>query len=389
MADTLAQTPPMGWNSWNAHSCTVTEADIREAADALVDTGLRDAGYEYVVVDDCWMAEDYGEGGRLRADPDEFPGGMGALVEYVHDRGLKFGLYSSAGSHTCQGYPATLGRERRHAQQFAAWGVDYLKYDNCGDHRDRDAVDRYAAMGEALAAVDCDIVYSVCEWGENDPWKWAGNIGAHLWRTTDDIVAKWRADPGEFGLGILDIIERTATLDIAGAHGPGGWNDPDMLQIGNGPESGQSQHEPTTVHRPLSDAESRTHFGFWCLLGAPLMVGTDLTELSDRDHAILTNDHLVAINQDPLGIQGTPDRRADGHAVWSKRLEDGGATVALLNRGGEWREVAAHTGLVDVAESAERYRVLDCWTGETWTTAGDLTTHVEPRDTAILRVTPA
>jgi alpha-galactosidase len=378
----------MGWNSWNADSCAVTAADVREAADALVETGLSDAGYEYVVVDDCWMAEEYGEGGRLRAHPTDFPNGMAALADYVHDRGLRFGLYSSAGSHTCQGYPATLGREQRHAEQFAEWGVDYFKYDNCGDHRGRDAVDRYAAMGEALAAVDRDIVYSVCEWGESRPWNWARNVGAHLWRTTDDIVAKWRTDDGEFGLGILDIIERTAALDIAAAHGPDGWNDPDMLQVGNGPDAGQSQHEQTDVHRPLTDAETRTHFGFWCLLAAPLLVGTDLRALGECDAEILTNEALIAINQDPLGLQGTPDRRDDDRAVWSKRLQDGGAAVALLNRGGEWREIAAHVDTVDVVGTAERYRVRDCWTGETWTTAGALTTHVEPRDTAMLRVSP-
>lgn len=381
----LAETPPMGWNSWNAYSCTVTEDDVREAADAIVETGLREAGYEYVVVDDCWMAEETDEDGSLCAHPTDFPSGMGALADYVHDRGLQFGLYSSAGSHTCQGYPATLGRERRHAEQFAGWGVDYLKYDNCGDHRGRDAVDRYAAMGEALAAVDRDIVYSVCEWGENRPWEWARNVGAHLWRTTDDIVAKWRTEPDEFGLGIADIIERVGRLDIAGAHGPGGWNDPDMLQIGNGPDSGQSQHEPATVHRSLSAAESRTHFGFWCLLAAPLLVGTDLASLSERDRELLTNERLLAINQDPLGIQGTPD----SESVWSKRLHDGGAAVALWNRGDEWREVHAHVDAVDVPATADSYRVRDCWTGEAWTTSGALTTHVEPRDTAMYRVTPA
>jgi len=335
------------------------------------------------------MAEETDADGGLRADSENFPSGMAALADYVHDRGLKFGLYSSAGSHTCQGYPASLGRERRHAEQFAEWGVDYLKYDNCGDHRGRDAVDRYRTMGEALAGVDRDIVYSICEWGEHEPWAWARNVGGHLWRTTDDIVAKYRGDPGEFGLGIADIIEQTATLKIAGAHGPGGWNDPDMLQVGNGPESGQSQHEPATVHRPLTGAESRTHFGFWCLLAAPLMVGTDLSSLTEHDRDILTNDRLIAINQDPLGIQGTPDRRDQDVSVWSKCLEDGGAAVALWNRADEWREIHAHTETVDVHSGSGSYDVLDCWTGETWTTSDELTTHVEPRDTAMLRVTPA
>ncbi|MDS0261276.1 glycoside hydrolase family 27 protein [Haloarcula sp. S1CR25-12] len=389
----LAATPPMGWNSWNAHSCAVTEADIRAAADAVVSTGLRDAGYEYVVVDDCWMADETADEtaaeGRLRADPEAFPGGMAALADYVHDRGLKFGLYSSAGSHTCQGYPASLGRERVHAEQFADWGVDFLKYDNCGDHRGREPRDRYGAMGEALRSVDRDILYSICEWGRHDPWLWAREAGGHMWRVTDDAVAKWRVDGDAFGLGIADIIDRVADLDTASSHGPGGWSDPDMLQVGNGPDSGQSRHEPTDVVRPLTPAENRTHFAFWCLLGAPLFVGTDLTDIDEGVLDILTTDRLVAVDQDPLGAQGTPDRRTADAEVWSKPLHDGGAAVALWNRGSEPRDLRAHVDETALPSAADRYAVCDCWTGETWETAGDLRAAVDPRDTAVLRVTPA
>ena len=385
-ADGLAATPPLGWNSWNSFSCEVTESDIRAAADALVDTGLREAGYEYVVVDDCWMAGETDSEGRLLPSAD-FPNGMAALADYVHDRGLKFGLYSSAGSHTCQDYPASLGHERLHAEQFAEWGVDYLKYDNCGDHRGRDAIDRYAAMGDALASVDRDIVYSICEWGQNRPWAWGRNAGGHLWRTADDLVAKWRADSDEFGLGVADVLDRMAALDAAATvHGPGGWNDPDMLQIGTGPESGQSEHEPVDVQRPLTEAERRTHFAFWCLLVAPLMIGADLTSLSDFDRELLTNERLLAIDQDPLGIQGTPDRRDGDAEVWSKRLADGGA-VAFHNRGDAEREISTHVSAVDVPGAADRYRVCDCWTGTEWETGGSLAMTVKPRDTAIVRVT--
>ena len=382
----LASTPPMGWNSWNAFSCEVTEADIRAAADALVETGLRDAGYEYVVVDDCWMANELDNDGRLKPSAD-FPNGMAALADYVHDRDLKFGLYSSAGSHTCQGYPASLGREELHAQQFADWGVDYLKYDNCGDHGGRDAVDRYAAMGDALASVDRDIVYSICEWGENRPWRWGRNVGGHLWRSTDDLVAKWRTDSDEFGLGVADVLDRMAAIDSAAAHGPGGWNDPDMLQIGNGPASGQSEHEAVDVQRPLTEAERRTHFAFWCLLAAPLMIGTDLTSLSAFDRELLTNERLLAIDQDPLGIQGTPDRRGDSEEVWSKRLQEG-AAVLFHNRGDDAREVSTHVADTDVPTGSGRYRVQDCWTGNKWETDGSLAMTVEPRDSAVVRVTP-
>jgi len=383
----LAATPPMGWNSWNAHSCAVTADDIRAAADALVETGLRDAGYEYVVVDDCWMAEEPGTAGRLRADPDDFPSGMAALAEYVHDRGLQFGLYSSAGSHTCQGYPASLGRERTHAQQFADWGVDYLKYDNCGDHRGRDAVSRYAAMGAALRAVDQEIVYSVCEWGESTPWQWARNVGGNCWRVTDDAVAKWQTGPEEFGLGIADILDRVAALDIAAAQAPGGWNDPDMLQVGNGPDSGQSRHEPTDISRPLTATENRTHFAFWCLLGAPLFVGTDLTDVSADVLDILTNERLLAIDQDPLGLQGMPDRREATAEIWSKRLRDG-AAVALWNRSEAATTLSTHVDDTSVPTAGDRYDVLDCWTGECWETGGHLSATVEPRETTVFRVTP-
>ena len=386
-ATTLAATPPMGWNSWNAVSCEVTEADIRAAADALVDTGLREAGYEYVVVDDCWMADELDSKGRLQPST-AFPDGMAALADYVHDRGLQFGLYSAAGSHTCQGYPATLGREQLHAEQFAAWGVDYLKYDNCGDHHGRDAIARYAAMGDALAGVDRDIIYSICEWGENRPWQWGRNVGGHCWRTTDDLVAKWRTDPDEFGLGIADVIDRMAAINAAASHGPGGWNDPDMLQIGNDHESGQSKHEPVTVHRPLTEAERRTHFAFWCLWAAPLMIGTDLTSLSTFDRELLANERLLAINQDRLGIQGTPDERNENSEVWSKRLADGGAAVAFHNRAGAKREITTHVVDTDIPEGADRYQVCDCWTGNEWTTNGSLAMTVRPRDTAIVRVTP-
>ena len=385
--DGLAATPPLGWNSWNPVSCEVTEHDIRDAADALIDTGLREAGYEYVVVDDCWMASETDSAGRLQPSTD-FPNGMAALADYVHDRDLKFGLYSSAGSHTCQGYPASLGRERLHAEQFAEWGVDYLKYDNCGDHAGRDAIDRYTTMGEALAAVDREIVYSICEWGENRPWEWGRNVGGHLWRATDDLVAKWRADRDEFGLGTADVLDRMAAHAPAASHGPGGWNDPDMLQIGNGPQSGQSEHEAVDVQRPLTEAERRTHFAFWCLLAAPLMVGADLTSLSDFDRELLTNGRLLAIDQDPLGIQGTPDRRDGDAEVWSKRLADGGAAVAFHNRGDAEREISTHVSAVDVPAGADRYRVCDCWTGNVWETDRSPAMTVEPRDTAIVRVTP-
>jgi len=333
------------------------------------------------------MATEPGPEGRLRADPETFPSGIAALADYVHDRDLRFGLYSSAGSHTCQGYPASLDRERLHAEQFADWGVDFLKYDNCGDHRGRDARDRYDAMGEALAAVDRDIVYSICTWGEYDPWTWGDEVGGHLWRVTDDAVAKWHADADEFGLGIADILDRVASLPPA--QSPGGWADPDMLQVGNGPGSGQSRHEPTDIRRPLSDAENRTHFAMWCLLGAPLFVGTDLTDIGDSVREILTNERLLAIDQDPLGARGTPVRREDSWEIWQKPLADGGVAVGLWNRGEATGELRTRIGEIDAPVTAHQCDVVDCWSGERWVTTDELAATVAPRDTAVFRVSPA
>ncbi|WP_211194981.1 glycoside hydrolase family 27 protein [Halorhabdus amylolytica] len=383
----LAATPPMGWNSWNAFSCAVTEEDIRSAADRLVETGLRDAGYEYLVVDDCWMDDELDDG-YLRPHPEDFPSGIEALAEYVHDRDLKFGIYSSAGRVTCQGYPASLGHERKHARQFADWGVDYLKYDNCGDHEGKDALARYSAMGKALAKVDRDIVYSICEWGRNEPWRWGRNAGGHLWRATHDIVAKWSTEDTEFGLGIADIIDQMDDRDIAPSHGPGGWNDPDMLQIGNGPDSGQSKLEDVTVERGLTPAEERTHFSFWCLFAAPLMAGNDLVEMDDRTLALLTNEDAVAINQDPLGIQGTRDGRLGETEVWSKRLTDGRCAVILFNRGRTPATIETTVETVDMSVDAATYTVEDVWEDDEWQTSGTLHATVDPHDVALFRVSP-
>ncbi|WP_181685155.1 glycoside hydrolase family 27 protein [Halorhabdus salina] len=384
----LATTPPMGWNSWNSFSCDVTEEDIRTAADQLVETGLRDAGYEYLVVDDCWMAETLDDDGRLRPHPETFPSGIEPLAEYIHDRGLKFGIYSSAGTRTCQDYPASLGREGLHAQQFADWGVDYLKYDNCGDHRGKDAIARYSAMGKALAEVDRDIVYSICEWGENEPWLWGRNVGGHLWRSTFDIVAKWSANRFEFGLGIVDIIDRMAERTIESSHGPGGWNDPDMLQVGNGPDSGQSELEDVAIERGLTEAEERTHFSFWCLFGAPLMAGNDLAEMDDRTRELLTNEDAIAIDQDPLGIQGTRDGVLDETEIWSKRLAGDECAVILFNRSESTTDIETTVETVDMPVDAETYTAWDIWNDEVFETDGRIHATVEPHDVAFMRLSP-
>jgi alpha-galactosidase len=228
-ADGLALTPPMGWNSWNRFGCDVSESLIRETADALVASGMKDAGYQYVVVDDCWQV-DRDASGRIVADPERFPSGMKALADYVHSKGLKFGLYSDAGTKTCAGRPGSKGHEEEDARTYAEWGVDYLKYDWCHTEG-QDARDSYARMSRALRATGRPIVFSICEWGTTRPWLWAPGIG-HLWRATGDIQDCWDCGRSWGGMGVTHIIDLVA--DLHPYAGPGRWNDADMLEVGNG-----------------------------------------------------------------------------------------------------------------------------------------------------------
>lgn len=387
MTKSWLSTPPMGWNSWNAFSWEVKEEDIRRTADAMVETGLLEAGYDYLVVDDTWMAESLDDVGNFKPHPEDFPTGISDLSDYVHERGLKFGIYSSAGTETCAGFPGSLGREDRHAKQFSDWGVDYLKYDNCGNHLGRDAVDRYSAMGQALASVDREIVYSICEWGNNEPWLWGRNVGGDLWRTTGDILAKWEVtEEDEFGLGVLDIIDRMENLDISSYHGPGGWNDPDMLQVGNGPESAQSQIEEINVDKPFPVNEQRTHFSFWCLFSAPLMAGNDLLDMDDSVQEILLNEEAIAIDQDYLGIQGTRDWGEGDREVWSKRLAGGDCAVILFNRGEEELRIEADFDDLDLPKEAGRYNVREIWSGEEWEASDGVESRVGPRGVKMFRI---
>jgi len=318
----LARTPPMGWNSWNKFACDVSEDLIKQAADAMVRTGMKDAGYQYVVIDDCWQVSRDDQGGIV-ADAKRFPSGMKALGDYIHSKGLKFGLYSDAGTLTCQGRPGSRGYEYQDARQYAAWGVDYLKYDWCS-HSTQDSASSYAAMRDALAKSGRPIVFSICEWGSTKPWMWAKEIG-NLWRTTGDIMDQWDNPDKKSGNGVVQILDLQTGIEDASA--PGHWNDPDMLEVGNG---------------GMTLTEYRSHFSLWCLMAAPLMAGNDIRSMSADIQGILTNKEAIAINQDPLGVQG---RRVEAD-VWVKQLADGGRAVALLNRsGGEKRITVNWTSL--------------------------------------------
>jgi alpha-galactosidase len=317
--NSLAKTPPMGWNSWNKFACNVSEKLIKEMADAMVTSGMRDAGYIYLVIDDCWQIDRDAQGNIL-PDPQRFPSGMKALAAYVHSKGLKFGLYSDAGTLTCQKRPGSRGYEFQDARQYAAWDVDYMKYDWCSTGT-QNAPASYSIMRDALAKAGRPIVFSICEWGTSKPWLWAGNVG-NLWRTTGDIQDCWDCKRNWGGMGVVHILDLQDGLESYA--GPGRWNDPDMLEVGNG---------------GMTAIEYRSHFSLWCLLAAPLMAGNDLRSMSREVAEILTNREVIAIDQDPLGMQGRRVRGNGDQEVWAKQLADGGRAVVLFNRGPAAAEV--------------------------------------------------
>jgi alpha-galactosidase len=342
----LALTPPMGWNSWNKFGCHVSADMIRGMADAMVKSGMKDAGYQYVVIDDCWQVARDGDG-NIVPDPKTFPDGIKPVADYVHSLGLKFGIYSDAGSQTCAGRPGGLGHEYQDAIKYAAWGVDYLKYDWCHSST-QDAKSSYANIRNALDAAGRPIVLSICEWGSHQPWLWGKDVGGNLWRTTGDIQARWSGKkewkPGDCcSFGVVDIID--AEDSIYSYAGPGNWNDPDMLEVGNG---------------ELTAAENRSHFIFWALLAAPLMAGNDLRDMKAEVHDILTNKEVIAVNQDSLGRQGRRVWKNGDLEVWSKPLARGARAVILFNRGATEQEITARWGDLDYPEGLSA-AVRDLW----------------------------
>lgn len=372
----LAETPPMGWNSWNTFACDVSAELIKDTADAIVESGMKAAGYEYVNIDDCWMTEERDEQGNLQPDPEKFPNGIDAVADYIHEQGLKLGIYESAGTATCGGYPGSLGYEERDAQMFADWGVDYLKYDNCGDHHGLSAIERYTRMHEALEATDREIVLSICEWGNNDPWLWGPDVGGSLWRSTGDIKPLWTVDEDTWYHGIIDIVDMNEPL--ADHAGPGHWNDPDMLEVGVDIDDFPG----------LTETEDRTHFGLWAMMAAPLMAGNDVRNMSDETRDILTNEAVIAINQDPAGEQGRRIKNtggSDGTEVWAKPLANGDRAVALLNRGETTTSVLTSAREVGF-EDGSAYIARDLWEGTDAVTAGMIGASIPPHGLGLYRV---
>lgn len=349
----LALTPPMGWNSWNRFACDeINETVIRETADAMVASGMKDAGYEYIVIDDCWQIGRDADGNIL-ADPEKFPSGIKALADYVHARGLKFGIYTCAGVETCAKRPGSRGHEYQDARQYAAWGVDYVKVDWCNTST-QDARASYTLFRDAIHAAGRPMVLSICEWGLSQPWKWAGEVG-HLWRTTGDIRNNWDlpdAKEGKvWGGGVTVLLDMQTGLDRFA--GPGRWNDPDMLEIGNG---------------GLTRAEERAHFSLWAMLAAPLMAGNDLRAMTDEVRAILTNREVIAVDQDPLGRQGYKVVDEDWFEVFVKPLSGGDVAVCFFNRG-----ASPLTKTIDweALKLPQGHRVRDLWRHEDVGRVGD------------------
>lgn len=308
----LAQTPPMGWNSWNYFECeNVNEQVIREMADAMAENGMKEVGYEYIIIDDCWQVG-RDEKGVIIVDAEKFPSGIKSLADYVHSKGLKFGIYSDAGTHTCGGRPGSKSFEKTDAQTYANWGVDYLKYDWCNTEG-QDPIESYTLMRDALFEAGRPIVFSICDWGYSSPWEWAGEVG-HLWRTTLDISDRWDGDRWGNQLGWTVILEKQNGLEKYA--GPSHWNDPDMLEVGN---------------PGLTTNEARAHFSMWCMLAAPLICGNDLKNMPLEIKEILTQKEMIAINQDILGKQGFKIYDEGNFEIWQKPLSNGDIALCFLN----------------------------------------------------------
>jgi alpha-galactosidase len=357
--DGLAKTPPMGWNSWNVFGKDINEQVLRETADAMVSSGLRDAGFTYLVIDDLWEGDRDSTTGQLQENKKKFPSGIKALADYVHSKGLKFGIYSDAGTKTCGGMPGSYGFEEKDAKLFADWGVDYLKYDYCyspdytsANNDYRMAIARYKAMGDALKKTGRPIIFSICEWGPRSPWLWGNEVGGHLWRVSYDVADIWDKPNNEHSpIGILTAIDAMANLSRFA--GPGRWNDPDMLVIGL-KNSGYIKGGGCT------DAEYGTQMSMWSMFSAPLMIGCDVRNMSENTKKILLNKEIIAIDQDPLGQQAIRMYRHNGLEAWKKPLSSDRYAIALFNRGESAANISVGGTDLEI-DDADQYNARDLY----------------------------
>jgi alpha-galactosidase len=370
----LALTPPMGFNTWNKFGCNVSDELVRSMADAMVKSGMKDAGYEYIVIDDCWQVS-RDEKGNIVADAKRFPAGIKAVADYVHSLGLKFGIYSDAGLKTCEGRPGGLGHEFQDGLRYAAWGVDYLKYDWCNTTT-QEAQASYALIREALDASGRPIVLSICEWGKAKPWLWGRKVGGNLWRTTEDITDKWNdkvkwPDGSCCAFGVLGILDQQVGLESYA--GPGHWNDPDMLEVGNG---------------GMSATEYRSHFSLWAILAAPLMAGNDLRDMTSETRDILTNREVIGVDQDAMGREGERVWKAGDLEIWAKQQRDGSRAVVLLNRANteqqivlKWEQIGYPSHIPATLRDLWAHRELGKFVGE-------FATPVAPHGVVMVTVRP-
>jgi len=371
----LALTPPMGWNTWNKFACNVSDELVRGMADAMVKSGMKDAGYQYVVIDDCWQVSRDAQG-SIVADAQRFPHGIKAVADYVHSLGLMFGIYSDAGALTCQKRPAGLGHEYQDARTYASWDVDYLKYDWCNTLPGQDARSSYANIRQALDASGRPIVLSICEWGTHQPWLWGKEAGGNLWRTTGDIQDHWAGqqkwpDGSCCSNGMLDIADQNEPLYSAA--GPGHWNDPDMLEVGNG---------------GMTTTEYRSHFSLWALMAAPLMAGNDLRSMTPEIRDILTNKEVIAIDQDSLGRQGRRVAKDGDLEVWAKQLKNGDRAVILLNRSSSAQQITANWEQLGYPEHLSA-SVRDLWAHkDLGKSTGKFSAQVESHGVVMVTVRP-
>lgn len=368
----VAQTPPMGWNSWNYFAGKVTDKDIRDSADQIVSTGMKDAGYIYVNIDDTWEGQRDANG--ILHTNSKFPD-MKALADYVHSKGLKLGIYSSPGPKTCANYEGSLGHEEQDAKMYAEWGIDYLKYDLCSfipavmmkqAPHDKAAqmklmIAAYDKMSKALKGTGRPIVLSLCQYGWDSPWEWAPELGGNLWRTTGDIEANWQS--------MYDILEQQKGLYSYA--GPGHWNDPDMLEVGNG---------------KLSLAENRTHFSMWAMLASPLLAGNDLPHMKPEIKAILTNKDVIAINQDPLGHQARYIYSGGQVEVWERDLKGGAKAIAIINIGSD--RVSTHPFHLDLKQLGLKggQSAKELWTGKDVQLTNNMAFEIDSHDVRLLRI---
>ncbi|MBS1571143.1 MAG: glycoside hydrolase family 27 protein [Bacteroidetes bacterium] len=375
----------MGYMTWNFFGDNITEQDVKTLTEAMVTSGLRDLGYDYIFIDDGW------QGGRdaknnMIADPKKFPSGLKSLTDFVHSKGMKIGIYSDAAPLTCAGYTASLYFEEQDAKSFADWGFDYLKYDYCGAPSDwQTAIARYSKMSEAIKKTGKNIVFGICEWGDREPWLWAKKSGGQLWRTTADVRDKWysgqkNTKPHELhghGAGILDILNINGGLDVFA--GPGGWNDPDMLVVGLYGKKGPSGDLGGIG---CTDTEYQSQMSLWCMMSAPLMITCDVRNMNEITKKILTNKDIIAIDQDVLGIQAKRKIYNDTWQVFVKPLANGDIALAVLNTSNNSKNISLDLNSLGISEKNQAF---DVWTKQKIKLKNDFTVSVNSHETKVYR----